>query len=176
MARGQAPASAIPMTDLQRTIFTEQSKRGVTGVRQLERINILLLASRGASNSHVKRTVGVSLNTVKSWRNRWQSAYPKLLLIEQEHQTGNLSLSKYRKELFAVLKDSPRSGSPKRITLAEEQQITALSCDTPEQHGIAVTTWTYELLAQTAVNKGIIDRISPAQTGRILKKKSPTAK
>jgi transposase len=172
MKRGQSPASAIPMTVLQLSILKEQKNRQNIGVQTLVRIQILLSAQQGQSNSQVKRDLGVSLNTVKTWRRRWLSAYKSLLIYESKYEKKAFSLSAYKGEILQVLQNLPRSGAPKRITLDQEQQIIALACEEPEKHGLELTDWTHEMLAKTAIAKGIIDRISPAQTGRILKKKS----
>jgi hypothetical protein len=45
----------------------------------------------------------------------------------------------------------------------------SLACDKPENHGIRVTTWTQEMLAEVAKSKGLVESISRAQVGRILK-------
>ncbi len=132
--------------------------------------NFLESANKGHSNSEVKRRVGVGLNTVKRWRNRWESAYDDLIAYENTAGSADFQLSEYRQKIIDVLGDAQRSGAPKRIAVAQEQQIIALACDKPEQHGLPHTTWTHELLQQTAIKKQVIDKISARQVGRILKK------
>lgn len=170
MSRGQAPAAAITMTAHQRELLECTLNKYHTGQQLAKRIRIVLLAHEGHSNSEVKRRVGVGLNTVKRWRNRWKSAYDDLVAYENTEQSADFQLSEYRQKVLAVLKDAERSGAPKRITVAQEQQIIALACDKPEQHDLPHTKWTYDLLQQTAINKQIIDEISSRQVERILKK------
>lgn len=67
-----------------------------------------------------------------------------------------------------MLSDLKKSGTPKKFSLAQEQQITSLACDKPENHGIEMTTWTQEMLAQVAKSKGLVESISRVQVGRIL--------
>ncbi|TAG96581.1 MAG: helix-turn-helix domain-containing protein [Sphingobacteriales bacterium] len=69
------------------------------------------------------------------------------------------------------LDDLPRSGAPKRISLSQEQQIVALACEKPRDHGVEMTNWTHEMLARVAISKGILESISSRYVGEILKKK-----
>jgi transposase len=73
-------------------------------------------------------------------------------------------------EMLKRLDDLPRSGTPKRITLAQEQQIVALACKKPEDYGIEMTTWTLKMLSKVAVERGILESISPRYVAEILKK------
>ena len=166
MGRGHAPAPAIPMTEMQNQLLSRLGRQHKTPQQVAKRIRILLMAHEGHSNSHIKRELGISLNTVKSWRRRWLSEYEELLKFESAGE------SDYSQVLLSVLKDIPRSGAPKVFTLAQEQQIVALACEKPVQHDIPISDWTYQMLAHVAIAKGIVATISPAQVGRILKKQS----
>lgn len=174
MQRGPYPAPAITMSDAQILILQEVKDKPTSIQQDVARSKILLLAQQGHNNSEVKRTLGISLNTVKTWRSRWQSAYPSLLEAESALNSGELSKGAYRQEVLKAIADKRRSGAPKRITLAQEQQIVALACDKPIHHGHPVTDWTHEMLAKTAVAKQMIDTVSSTQVGRILKKKPLT--
>ncbi len=96
MSRGQAPASPIAMTEMQREILQEYASKHTTGQQKAKRAKILLLASQGCSNSEVKRKVGIALNTVKQWRSRWFSAKARLAKFENYVEQGETSLSSYR--------------------------------------------------------------------------------
>lgn len=170
MQRGPYPARAIPMSDCQISILKAVANKATASQQDVTRSKILLLAQQGRNNSEVKRTLGVSLNTVKTWRSRWEIAYPTLLEAESAVQSGQMAKAVYRQEVLKAIADKARSGAPKRITLAEEQQLIALACDKPIHHGHPVTDWTHEMLAKTAITKQMIDTISSTQVGRILKK------
>jgi putative transposase len=75
----------------------------------------------------------------------------------------------YRRELETILADAERPGAPATFTEEQKQQIIAVATRKPEDEGVPVTHWSHELLAQTAVDKGIVKTISPAQIGRFLK-------
>lgn len=81
----------------------------------------------------------------------------------------------FRKRLISTLKDSPRSGAPKTITLAQEKQIIALACEHPADYQIEMADWTHEMLAKVVIAKGIVASISSRQVGRILKKQPSSA-
>lgn len=171
MSRGQAPAKAITMTKIQREFLKELASKHTTPQQVAKRSRILLFANQGKSNSEVKRMMGVSLNTVKQWRKRWESNQSSLTKYEQEVESGQASQLAYHRAMIGVLKDKPRPGTPKTISLSQEKQIVALACEKPIDFGIEMTTWTHEMLAHVAITKGIIESISSRQVGRILKNK-----
>lgn len=170
MGRGKAPAAALPMSELQTSILTQLSRNHQTGQQEVKRIRILLLGSQGVDNSQVKREVGVSYNTVLTWRTRWKSAYHSLLRFEEEVAQGNQKERALIEEIRHVLRDEKRSGAPKTFSLVQRQAIVALSCEAPSDYGLVMTNWTHETLAQTAIAKGIVTSISASHLGKILKK------
>jgi putative transposase len=163
--RGKA-ISALPMTDQQRQLLVRLLNAHGTGQQMAKRIKILLLAHQGQSHTEICTQAGVSYKTVLSWRERWQNAYEQLSL-DAAKELSDRELSKY---LLHLLKDLPRSGAPKVFTLEQRQQIVALACDNPAKHGIPISDWTHEMLAKTAIAKGIVDSISASHLGKILKK------
>lgn len=131
-------------------------------VQQVKRAKILLLAFENQPHSVISKSLGVSINTVKSWRNRWNESYEALSQIETE--------SEMNKALYLFFKDLHRPGKPNKFTEAHRKQIVALACDKPTNHKIEMTDWSNEMLALTAQAKGIVDSISKSQVRRILKK------
>ena len=141
-----------------------------------QRLSILLLAREGMSHGGIKRKLGVDINTIKKWRRRWESAYESVLAYESGPNGEGVSDLALLKRLLEVVQDEPRSGAPRRITLAQKKQIIALACEKPEDHGIALTQWNREMLAHVAQAKGIVDTISPRYVSEILKKReTPTS-
>jgi transposase len=173
MDRREAPA--IPMSERFFGLLLTASRKRTLPSQYKERIGILLRASSlwtegYQNNAQIKRTLGISINTVKSWRRRWMELYPKLLVFEQGKEGTGVSDSVLLQEILSGLDDLPRSGHPKRITLAQEQQIVALACRKPSEYGIEMTTWTHQMLAHVAISEGIITSISARYVGTILKK------
>jgi hypothetical protein len=77
--------------------------------------------------------------------------------------------------MLAALEDSERSGVPPRITDNEKIQIQAFACSKPSEKGYPISHWTHIELAKALVEQKIVDRISPSQVGRILKKRFTAA-
>ena len=166
MAGGHPPAPAISMTDGQVQILEQLTRAHKTSQQISMRAQLLLLAHQGQSNSAIKRSLGIALNTVKSWRKRWLDAYEELLSYE--------SSSELSQAIEALLKDLPRSGAPETISLAAKQQIMALACEEPSRYGLQMNSWTHEMLAKVAIAQGIVPRISGRHVGRILKNQPPS--
>ena len=66
----------------------------------------------------------------------------ELSKYENEMEFQGLSEHDYLQELLSHLRDNPRSGTRKRISLEEEQQIVALASDKPRDYGVEIT-WVY---------------------------------
>ncbi len=75
------------------------------------------------------------------------------------------------------LADAPRSGSPGRITAEQVCRITALACEAPAASDRPISRWTGREIADEAVKRGIVGRLSPRHAARLLERghSSPTA-
>jgi hypothetical protein len=58
--------------------------------------------------------------------------------------------------------------------MEQKQQIVALACEKPEDYGYVMTDWTHKILAEAAVQRGIVESISASYAGRLLKNKRVT--
>lgn len=125
------------------------------GQQIVKRARIVLAAHQGKNNRQIMREVGVSLNTVRLWRSRWQLFAPVPL--------SELS-AKER------LEDDARPGAPARITADQRCQIEKLACDKPEEAGRPITHWTNREIADEIIKQGIVETISPRHAGRLLKR------
>lgn len=172
MGRGQAPAKAIPMTALQKTLLEQEFRKRTTQKQFSTRIDLLLRASQGYSNSQISRDLGLTLPTVRSWRCRWESHYEQICAYEKGMGIQGLSSRNYLQVLLNHLRDLPLSCTRKIISMEEEQQIVALDSEKPQDYGIEMTDWTHEMLAKVAIARGIVEKISGRHVGNILKKKS----
>lgn len=170
MAGGQAPAKAIPMTTLQFILLRQEMNKRTTLKQFSTRIDLLLRARQGQSINQIARDLGLAVNTVKLWRRRWQGCYERLCTYKKEMKPQGLREPDYLQVVLSYLKDDPRSGSPKQISLEEQQQIVALASENPQDYGIEMTDWTYEMLAKVAIAQGIVEKISSRHVGNILKK------
>ncbi|MDX1910864.1 MAG: helix-turn-helix domain-containing protein [Saprospiraceae bacterium] len=170
MGRGQS-APALVMTDRQRRVLEQESRKRTTLRQYHDRISILLYSQEGKSISWVSSHLSISYNTVKSWRRRWAAQYSTLLEFEKGKDGQGVSDGELLDAMLGLVSDLDRSGAPARITLAQKQQIIALACDKPDTYGVQMTDWTHEMLAKVAMAQGIVDTISRRHLGGILKKK-----
>lgn len=174
MGRGQA-APAIPMSQRAYEVIKRYSQKRNVAHHYKLRTSIILRASQGESNQQIARDLGISYNTVKSWRKRWQQHYEQLSTYQAGACGQDISDHQLMEKILDILSDAPRSGAPKRITLSEEQQIMALACEKPQAHGIPMTQWNREMLAKVAMAEGIVEKISPRYVSKLLKKKRAQA-
>jgi transposase len=139
----------VKLTAEERSQLNRRTLQGRIQVRQLKRMQILLLAdenhaSGGQTDKAIAAQLAISTPTVERIRRRY---------VEQG--------------LEAALTEQPRSGRPARISGEARAKITALACSTPpEGYG----RWSLRLLADKAVALEFIEQISHDAVGDILKK------
>jgi len=167
--------SSLPLTvnsRLEKLLKIEVKKTNI-GWRYKQRLQIILQGIEGLSKYRSRMILEVNRDVVNLWRSRWQDSISMLLKASEEDSTKySLKDHELVKLLKSVLADQPRSGTPKRITLSEEEQIVALACDSPQNHGVEMTNWTHQMLAHVAKAAGIVETISASHVRNILKKKN----
>lgn len=149
------------LTEPEKSFLNRLANRAKTPQRLALRAKILLSLDQGRSVSATARDLHVVRNTVKKWRHRWCQA--------QERLRGQDDPAAFEALALAVLDDAARSGKPADFTPEEITQIVALSCEAPQQSGRAITHWTHRELADEAIKRGIVEKISPRSAGRFLK-------
>lgn len=159
---------SLEMTDIFRGILESLSRESSLSVSMNKRVQIVLMGSEGLSNYRIAKQLGVDVNTVIKWRSRWSKAFSSLSRINEAQEI--LGKAALRNMILKILKDRARPGAPRKFTLSQREQIVALACEKPEDHGLPITNWTGKTLAETAVKKGIVEEISGGHTNRILKK------
>ena len=87
--------------------------------------------------------------------------------------TGKLKLLSQAIEV--LLTDEQRPGTPATFTFEQFMQIMALACEMPEAAERPVSSWTPRELADEAVQRGIVTKISPRTVERFLKGERFTA-
>ena len=133
----------------ERSRLNRQSTQGRIKVRQLKRIQVLLLADEndkqgGKTDQEIAVQLRIGASTVERTRRRYV-------------ESG----------LDAAISEQARSGRPATITGEVRATITALACSTPpEGYG----QWSLRLLADKAVELEFAAQISHAAVGDILKK------
>ena len=134
----------IKLKKSEKTALNKIIKKGNINAREYTRARVLLLSSEGEPPLFVAKALSITKKTIQN--------------IKERFLEGGLERALY---------DLPRSGQPTKFNGKHRVNITALACtDAPEGHA----KWSLTLLADKAVELGIVDEISRAQVGRILKK------
>ncbi len=119
------------------------------------RARIVLLAAEGLNNSQIARHLGLDVDTVRLWRQRW--------LAFQGVALADLSVEDR-------LTDAPRPGRPAEITAEQVCQIVALACEAPSQSGRPISQWSQHQIADEIIRRGILPTISPRHAARLVKR------
>jgi len=158
------------VTARQRRELERIVRRASSPQQQVSRAEIIVAAATGANNEEVGRRVGVSRETVRRWRDRWGEREEALLAAEAEGDDAAVGAV-----VRGVLADEPRPGAPARFSPEQFCQIMALACTPPVEVGRPLDHWTARELADEAVQRGIVARISPSTVERFLGRGQPQA-
>ena len=161
-------AKSIEVSPRQRAALESIERASSTSQQLAERSRVVLLAAKGSSNEGIGRALGVDRQRVRRWRDRWSKSGARLAAAEKESATD--------KDLCAVivdvLSDEKRCGGPTTFTPEQVAAIIALACEPPSESGLPVSHWTPPELAREAINRGIVERISPRQVDRFLARRA----
>ncbi|MCB0685613.1 MAG: helix-turn-helix domain-containing protein [Saprospiraceae bacterium] len=161
----------LQLNDRQKELIHRIVKKGRVGMAMCKRLQVVLLASEGMSDYGINRVIGMQKNWIGIWRNRWEQQSEKLRKLECD---ANLSVSdkEMEKHILEIMTGEKRGGKSSKITLSQLNQIVALACEKPEDHGIPFSKWSLASLAQVIMKENIVERISPSYVCRILQKKT----
>jgi len=160
--RGPKPA-AVHLSEKQQTILRKikQSRQSPHSI--VTRAKIVLQASAGERNQHIADNLGVHVDMVRRWRNRWIEKAEWLQTIEEEGNEKEI-----RQSIAEALADEARSGAPGKFSAEEVCQIIAIACELPEESDRPVTHWTRRELTDEVIEREIVPSISSRQVGRYL--------
>lgn len=158
---------ALPIKLSSRTEqLLQQIVKGTTNpYRLVRRAKLILGAASGESNSSISRKLEIDREQVALWRERWREQSEKLAAAEEQQVTDK----KLMALMEQILSDHPRPGTKKSFTVEQVVQIVAIACESPEKSERPVSHWTAKELAQEAIKRGIVEKISPRSVGRFLK-------
>ena len=137
-------ARQITLTTAERRQLEQAAHAHTTGYQRVIRARIVLDAARGHSNAMIAHRRQVTVDTVRTWRDR------------------------YADHGIAGLKDRRRSGRPPRFTPVQVAEIKALACQLPAETGTPLSKWSCPDLAAEAVSRDICPSISASTVRRFL--------
>lgn len=157
-------AGQVVLTMRQRRVLERLVRRRTGRQQEGQRAQLILAAADGAGNAASGRQIGVTRETSRLWRERWRQQAEALLAAEAAGDDGALAAV-----IQGVLADAPRIGAPATFGPEQVCGVVALACEPPEASGRPITHWTPRELADEAVGRGIVPRISPSSVARFLK-------
>ena len=160
---GPQPASVVHLPRRVRQLLKRLLRRPQLPRGLVWRMQIVLQAAKGRSNSRSAQRPGLDRGTVRLWRDRWAAAQAQLetALLEGATRRQLLAL------LETVLADAPRPGAPDTFTPEQRVLIIAVSCEPPRLSQRPVTHWTPHELVAEVVKRGLVPRISERTIGRL---------
>jgi putative transposase len=148
------------LNEQEQEALTRLTKRHRSEQQVVLRARIILAAAQGTSNIQIASDLGVNVDTVRLWRDRWASWQ------EADHEkSGEVSVS-----LAQRLQDAPRPGAVPKFTAEQRAQMAALACEAPAKTGRPISQWTGREIADELKKRGIVTQISPRHAARLLKK------
>ena len=152
--RGPKPPM-ITLSPEERQGLERLVRRHTTAQQVSLRARIVLAAAEGLNNAQIAVQVGVDVDTVRRWRQRWLSL--QVVSLEDLPVEDRLT-------------DVPRPGRPAELTAEQVCQIVALACEAPSLAGRPISQWTGREIAEEVRARGIVAQISPRHAARLLKK------
>ena len=162
----RATAPPITLTSAQRPVLDRVVRAGTTPQQVARRARLVLAAAAGTSTGAIARTWAITWRTAQRWRGRWHTAREALLAAETEGSPGDDRA--LEAVILSLLADDPRSGAPPSFTPEQLCQLMAVACEPPGDSGRPTSHWTPRELADEAVQRGIVERISARTVGRFL--------
>lgn len=133
----------VQLSDVHRADLQNLVAKGRLPASTYKRALALLELDRGRTFTEVAQIVGVTVQTASIWAD------------------------KYRQIGLDFLTDKPRPGRPPVYDATKQAKVTALACSDPPE---GYQRWSLRLLADKAVELGLVDAISYGEVRLILKK------
>lgn len=134
----------VTLTEEERGMLRDLTKKGTLSARKLARAHTLLLADEGRTDEAIAAALHIGRRTVERVRQRF---------VEEG--------------IDAALSERPRPGKSPLLDAKQEAYLIATTCSTPPD---GRARWSVRLLADEVVRLSIVDSISRETVRRTLKK------
>lgn len=148
-------ATAIVLSEKEQEGLLQITKRHRSEQQVVLRARIVLAAAQGHSNVQIASELGIHVDTVRLWRDRW---------------AGLQGIDLEALSLTERLQDAPRPGVLPKFTTEQRCQMAALACEAPAKAERPISQWTGREIADELKARGIVEQISPRHASRLLKK------
>jgi transposase len=158
----------VKVTKRQKQVLERVARTKLAPQQLVERCRIVLMSAEGRENADQADELDVDRQRVRRWRHRWAKAREDLVAAERERATDK----DLEKLIINALADDKRSGAPPKFCPEQVAAIIALACESPAESGLPVSHWTPPELAREAINRRIVQSISPRQVDRFLARRT----
>jgi transposase-like protein len=145
-------AEAVTVSAEQRGALERLVRTHSTPQQLALRAQMILQAADGVGVRASARDLGVWPKTVRYWRKRWRQAMDGQSTEER-------------------LADAPRSGAPATFTPEEICAVVSMTCEKPSDSERPISQWSQREIADEAMRRGIVKKVSQRSVGRFLKKR-----
>ena len=145
-------ADPVIVSPEQRKLLEQLLRTHSTPQQLALRARMILHAVDGVGVRQSARELGVWPKTVRQWRRRWLEADEKHSVCER-------------------LADAPRSGAPPTYTPEQICAVIAMTCEKPSESERPISQWSQREIADEAIKRGLVAKISQRSVGRFLKKR-----
>ena len=150
-------ATIIVLTEQEQEGLLQITKRRRSELQVVLRARIVLAAALEHPNRHIANELGINVDTVRLWRDRWAGL--------QGVDLETLSLTEW-------LADAPRPGVAPKFSVEQRAQMAALAYEVPAKTGRPISQWTGREIADELKQRGIVAEISPRHAARLLKREA----
>jgi transposase len=150
------PAHPVTVLPDQREALEQLVRTHSTAQQLALRARMIVHAADGIGVRESARELGVWPKTVRYWRKRWRQADDKCSVCER-------------------LADAPRSGAPPTYTPEQICAVVAMTCEKPSDSERPISQWSQREIADEAIRRGLVPKISQRSVGRFLKRGRPQA-
>jgi putative transposase len=152
--RGPKPLP-LTLTEAERTDLDALVRRHSTPQQVALRARVILAAADGLNHAQIARMLHCPLDFARRWRLRWLALQP---------------LATTDRSVADRLIDAPRAGRPAQLTPEQVCQIVRIACEAPTTSGRPITEWTGREIADEAIRRAIVARLSPRHAARLVKR------
>lgn len=150
-------ADPVIVLPAQREVLEHLVRSHSTAQQLALRARTILHAADGIGVRESARELGVWPKTVRYWRKRWRQADDKCSVCER-------------------LADAPRSGAPPTYTPEQICAVVAMTCEKPSDSERPISQWSQREIADEAIRRGLVPKISQRSVGRFLKKRQTSSR
>jgi len=165
--RGLKP-KPITLTERQYGLLQQILRREKSTQQQIRRASVIVAAAEPSSNCDIAKRLDLTLQTVRRWRRRWLQVSQAMSTAEQNGDDKQL-----QQLLIEALSDKMRSGRPAEFSPEQICQIVAMGCEQPEGSDRPISHWSAREMADEAIKRGIVAKISPRSAARFFRRGGP---